>query len=135
MCAFCEYEPKNIILSTRLSFVVVNKFPLGEMSFLCLPKTHVTSITELSLGEKTDLLLLVTDVAEKLKKTMNPAGLNIFINEGLAAAGQTSGHLCVHVIARGWNDNLKNFELIGRPIPITEEEILSVKKTLLKRGP
>ena len=134
MCIFCNIEEKKLILVTSRSLVIVNKYPLGVISFLCIPKPHVSSITELSLGEYTDLMYLVKDITQKVKKNFNPLGINIFINEGVVA-GQSIEHLHVHIVARGADDNLKNFERFGELIPITEEEILSVKKTLLKRGP
>lgn len=131
MSNFLEYESKNIILDTHRSFAVVTTFPLGEMSFSCFSKSPVNSITELSLGEKTDLWLLVSDVAQRMKKNMDPAGISIFVNEGLAAGRPSTERLCVYVVACSFSKNVKDC----RPIPIMEEEILSVKKTLLKRGP
>lgn len=131
MSNFSECEPKNIILATHRSFVVVTTFPFGEMSFSCFPKRTVNSITELSLGEKTDLWLLVSDVADRMKKNMEPAGISIFVNEGLAAGRPVTERLCIYVVACSFSKNWQN----SRPIPITDEEIQEVKKTLLKRGP
>lgn len=132
MYAFEEMDPKDIVLATSRSFVVVNKFPLGVNSFFCIPKSQVNSLTELSLGEKTDLWLLVSEVSERIKKTMNPAGLTIILNEGTVAGNP--GQVYVHVIAREFGDNLKDFELVGRPTPLTAEEIQTIKTTVLKRG-
>lgn len=131
MSNFLEYEPKNIILATHRSFVVVTAFPFGEMSFSCFPKRIVHSITELSLGEKTDLWLLVSDVVDRMKKNMEPAGISVFVNEGLAAGRPAAECLCIYVVACSFSKNSQK----SRPIPITEEEIQDVKKTLLKRGP
>jgi diadenosine tetraphosphate (Ap4A) HIT family hydrolase len=131
MSNFLECEPKNIILATHRSFVVVTAFPFGEMSFSCFSKSPVNSITELSLGEKTDLWLLVSDVADRMKKNMEPAGISISVNEGLAAGRPSTERLCVHVVACSFSKNVNNC----RPIPITDEEIQEIKKTLLKRGP
>ena len=131
MSNFSEYEPKNIILATHRSFAVVTAFPVGEMSFSCFSKSPVNSITELSLGEKTDLWLLVSEVTERMKKNLEPAGISIIVNEGLAAGRPSTERLCVHVVACSFSKNASNC----RSIPITDEEIQDVKKTLLKRGP
>lgn len=133
MCIFCKIEPKKIILSTAKSFVLVKKFPLGKISFLCVPRTHVRSITELSLEEKTDLFLLLADLTARVKRIMNPEGLYVFIEEG-SIAGQTTEHLQINLVVREQGDNFKSHECFDEIVAMTNEEIAEIKMNILKAG-
>ena len=57
------------------------------------------SYFDLTNQERDDMNALMLRVKAKLKDELNPNGFNIGINEGFAA-GQTVGHINMHLIPR-----------------------------------
>jgi diadenosine tetraphosphate (Ap4A) HIT family hydrolase len=66
---------------------------------LVIPRRHIGSVFELSRKEIAAVWALIEEVHAGPIRTDSPAGLNIGINDGLAA-GQTVLHLHVHIISR-----------------------------------
>lgn len=64
-----------------------------------IPRRHVRSLFELSSDEQAALLALLDAAKVQLEAEFRPAGYNIGINDG-PAAGQTIGHLHIHLIPR-----------------------------------
>lgn len=80
-------------------------FPSAPGHQLVIPVRHVGRIQDLSPDEWSDLFDLVRQVANEVSAGRDVDGLNIGINDG-EAAGQTVGHLHVHVIPRRTDDVL-----------------------------
>lgn len=98
-CPFCEIEEKRILLQTENFIVIRDQFPVTLGHTLLIPRRHIPTFFELSLGEKHELIEMVEHVMKMLKSEFSPAGFNIGINDG-TAAGQTVKHLHVHLIPR-----------------------------------
>ena len=64
---------------------------------LVVPRQHVSSIYQLSAAEQTALWDLVAGVRQSILNKLKPDGLNVGVNDGLAA-GQTIEYAHVHVI-------------------------------------
>jgi superfamily II DNA or RNA helicase/HKD family nuclease len=64
-----------------------------------VPRRLITSWWEATKDERADILALVDEVKHQLDTKMQPDGYNVGFNIG-AAAGQTVGHLHIHVIPR-----------------------------------
>lgn len=74
-------------------------YPLNPGHSLVVPTQHVADLNELSAGTRRRLWELVDVVREALAEEFQPDGFNIGVNLG-AAAGQTVGHVHIHVIPR-----------------------------------
>jgi diadenosine tetraphosphate (Ap4A) HIT family hydrolase len=98
-CPFCHIDPARILADGPLYVVIRDGFPISRGHTLIIPKRHVASVFECTEAERTALLSAL-DVARKdLDQTLSPDGYNIGINDG-PAAGQTVGHLHIHLIPR-----------------------------------
>ncbi len=131
MCVLCKnedgFKSDLIILETELCFVMANLFPLGDFSFLILPKRHVVSISETTNKESADLMQLIKNVVSRVEKD-GYSDYNLFWNKG-ESAGQTIFHLHCHIVTKT-KDNGVWIERIKSPHKITSEEILKFKKIL-----
>lgn len=78
-------------------------FPSAPGHRLVIPTRHAGRVEDLSLEEWTALFDLVRQVAGEVHAEPGVDGLNIGINDG-EVAGQTVGHLHVHVIPRRVGD-------------------------------
>lgn len=98
-CPFCELPVQRVVLSNALGMVIRDAFPVSPGHTLVLPLRHVGSFFELSNDERTAVLALLDEAKVQLDGEFHPAGYNIGINDG-AVAGQTIGHLHIHLIPR-----------------------------------
>ena len=112
-CIFCE------ILAGRIAAEVVHEtpgavafldvFPAARGHVLVVPRVHAPTMLDLDSASVGDLFLAVKDVQSKVQRALEPVGMNVGWNHGLAA-GQHVLHLHVHVIPR--------FEAGGRGIQV-----------------
>jgi diadenosine tetraphosphate (Ap4A) HIT family hydrolase len=68
-------------------------------SVLAFPRRHVRQIADLQDHEADELIVLLLAVTRAIGSTFNPAGLNTWWAEGVAAA-QTFEHLTVELVPR-----------------------------------
>jgi diadenosine tetraphosphate (Ap4A) HIT family hydrolase len=103
-CPFCVItSERKTILETRLSYCLLDKYPVSPGHILIIPKRHSQNYFENTAEEKKDLWLLVDQAVEFIKNKYNPDGFNIGINVN-EAAGQTVFHTHIHVIPRYFGD-------------------------------
>jgi diadenosine tetraphosphate (Ap4A) HIT family hydrolase len=98
-CTYCTLAEARIFDETTLSIAFKDVFPVSPGHTLIIPRRHVESYFDLTNQEREDMLILMNRVKDKLKEELNPNGFNIGINEGFAA-GQTVGHINMHLIPR-----------------------------------
>ncbi len=79
-------------------------YPVAPGHTLVIPVRHVPSFFEATSEERASMLDLLEAAKKQLQSEFNPAGYNIGINDG-AAAGQTVGHLHIHLIPRYQGDH------------------------------
>lgn len=96
-CIFCN--PTNILINGEYSYSRLDGYPVSEGHCLVIPKRHVISIDDLTDSELKDLYTVLKQTKIMLCEVYQPDGFNIGINEG-EAAGQTVGHLHIHIIPR-----------------------------------
>jgi diadenosine tetraphosphate (Ap4A) HIT family hydrolase len=98
-CPFCSPEPERVFHQGRTAFALWDAFPVNPGHALIVPCRHVGSWFEATPEERAEMLEMVGVVRDRIEAEHAPAGYNIGINDG-AAAGQTVGHLHLHVIPR-----------------------------------
>jgi diadenosine tetraphosphate (Ap4A) HIT family hydrolase len=101
-CIFCDLD-RSILAESRLSFAVLDSFPVSDGHTLVIPKRHVASIWEMTTEEYTDAFKLVGKVKDILQQKFGPQGFNVGVNCG-KAAGQTVFHAHIHLIPRYTGD-------------------------------
>jgi superfamily II DNA or RNA helicase/diadenosine tetraphosphate (Ap4A) HIT family hydrolase/HKD family nuclease len=81
------------------AFAIADRFPVSPGHAMVIPRRVVATWWEATAAERADLLALVDEVKDRLDAELRPDGYNVGFNSG-AAAGQTVGHLHIHVIPR-----------------------------------
>lgn len=98
-CPFCEPSPDRVIHEQRHVRLLWDGFPISPGHALVTPVRHVARWADTSTDEQRAILQAISDAQIEIRKTREPDGFNIGINDG-EAAGQTVPHLHVHVIPR-----------------------------------
>ena len=98
-CVFCTLPPGRLKRTSALGWVIRDGFPISPGHTLIIPKRHVASFFELTTEERADLLALLDAAKADLDREFSPQGYNIGVNDG-TAAGQTIGHVHIHLIPR-----------------------------------
>ncbi len=98
-CPFCAVAAARILHDSPLALAFSDAFPLSRGHSLVIPRRHVASWFETTDDERREMLRLLDDLRETLRRTHSPDGFNVGINDG-AAAGQTVPHLHLHLIPR-----------------------------------
>ena len=93
-----------IVHRSRLSYLVLNRFPYNPGHLLAVPFREVVELEELSLEERADLMEEITLARRLLTQAMKPDGVNIGFNLGTAAGGSIA-HLHAHIVPRWSGDN------------------------------
>jgi diadenosine tetraphosphate (Ap4A) HIT family hydrolase len=102
-CPFCTLPADRILLSTPLALTLRDAYPISPGHTLIIPRRHIASFFELTADERADLLTLLDKARAGLDAEFHPDAYNIGINDG-PAAGQTIGHLHIHLIPRYTGD-------------------------------
>jgi len=98
-CPFCELPAGRVLFRNDAAVVVRDAHPVTPGHTLVIPLRHVASFFDATLSEREAMLALLDTAKHQLQSEYGPAGYNIGINDG-AAAGQTIGHLHMHLIPR-----------------------------------
>lgn len=124
-CVFCrcartkESVETLTLAKSQYSMVVMNKFPYNNGHLLVIPKQHCGQITDLSLREYNDLMLLLKKAIQVLQKVYQCDGMNIGMNHGAVAGAGIPDHLHWHVIPR-WMGDVNFFPLIAETKVVVE---------------
>lgn len=108
-CIFCrivagEIPAFKLLEDDRvLSFMDIN--PANEGHCLVIPKTHVPNLFELDDGSLAAAATACRRVADAVRRTLDPPGINLMQANG-PAAGQSVHHFHFHVIPRRPDDGL-----------------------------
>ena len=99
-CPFCNRaNGREIILETKDCFAIYDAYPVSKGHALIIPDKHCANYFDLTTEEQLNCFLLVNEVKLRLQELYKPDGFNIGININ-EAAGQTVGHVHIHLIPR-----------------------------------
>ena len=98
-CPFCCLPEQRIIDRNDRAVVVRDAYPVTPGHTLVIPTRHVASFFDTTAAEREAMLLLLDRAREQLQGELRPESYNIGVNDG-RAAGQTVGHLHIHLIPR-----------------------------------
>jgi ATP adenylyltransferase len=93
-----------IIHRSKLSYLVLNRFPYNPGHLLAVPFREVVEMEELTQPERSDLMEEVVLARRLLTAAMKPDGVNVGFNLGSAAGGSIA-HLHGHIVPRWNGDN------------------------------
>ncbi len=101
-----------IIHRSRLSYLILNRFPYNAGHLMAVPFRAVNDLPQLDAAERADLTDEVIRGQEILRAAVNPHGFNIGYNLGTAAGGSI-GHLHCHIVPR-WTGDTNFMPVIGQ---------------------
>lgn len=104
-CVFCKVIvgelPAKFAYSDEEVVAIHDIAPKAPVHILVMPKKHLTSLSDVSVGDQVllgRLLYVVKEIASKFQ--IHEKGYKVIINNG-KAAGQLVDHIHVHVLG-GW---------------------------------
>ena len=118
-CIFCasdnrENDQERLILYVGdKSMVIMNKYPYANGHLLVC---------------RLDLIVMVNNSIEILKKAFNPDGFNVGLNLGKAAGAGVEEHMHFHIVPR-WNGD-SNFMTVLAEVRLIPEHIQETYKKL-----
>jgi len=96
---FLALPASQWLASNQAAFAIADGFPVSSGHALVIPRRLITLWWEATDEERACMLALVDEIKCQLDAELRPDGYNVGFNAG-AAAGQTVGHLHIHVIPR-----------------------------------
>ena len=125
-CIFCtrinhDDDKENLILLRgKNNFVIMNKYPYNNGHLMVVPNRHTSEFDSLSDPEKLEMMNLVSESMNVLKKTVNPDGFNVGLNIGKIAGAGIDDHLHFHVVPR-WAADTNFMPVVGQTKIISED--------------
>ena len=98
-CPFCLPAAGSVFLETTLVQGLWDGFPVSPGHTLIVPRRHIARWSDATEVERQELTAAIAAVQRIVQDLHHPAGFNVGFNDG-PAAGQTVGHLHIHVIPR-----------------------------------
>ncbi|MBD3273412.1 HIT domain-containing protein [Candidatus Dependentiae bacterium] len=117
-CIFCQQfeeddDKKNLIIKRyKHCTIMLNRYPYNAGHLLILPLEHKGELEDLSKDVREELMELINNSIEILKKVLKPQGFNVGLNIGSAGGGGIPSHLHFHVLPR-WNGDTNYLTTIG----------------------
>lgn len=102
-CPLCNISPQEVVCSNGLALAFRDGYPVTEGHTLIVSVRHVASWFEANTEEQRAIFDLLEQAKGELDAELSPDGYNVGFNQG-QAAGQTVGHLHVHLIPRHTGD-------------------------------
>jgi len=102
-----------ILHRSRLSYLILNRFPYNPGHLLAVPFREVTDLTELPPEERADLMEEIVMGKRILSTALKPDAFNIGFNLGADVAGGSIAHLHGHIVPR-WNGDNNFMPVIGQ---------------------
>lgn len=102
-CPFCSLPFERVLFRNDCAIAFRDAYPVASGHTLVIPVRHVASFFDTTPEERASMLGLLDAAKHQLQSELNPAGYNIGINDG-PSAGQTVGHLHIHLIPRYLGD-------------------------------
>jgi len=134
-CFICEAinskdNDEEFLIAARRknSIVIMNRFPYNSGHLLIAANRHVGELSDLTDTELVEMMKMVTESTQILKKLYIPHGFNVGINIGRVAGAGVPGHLHIHVVPR-WNGD-SNFMPVLSETKVVSEDILVARKNI-----
>lgn len=102
-----------IVHRSKLSYLLLNRFPYNPGHLLAVPFRDVVQLEDLSPAERADLFEEIVIGQQLLSRALKPEGFNIGFNLGSAVAGGSIPHLHGHIVPR-WNGDNNFMPVLGQ---------------------
>ena len=106
-CIFCfgkldaaERKRRFILYAGRDALVMLNRYPYNNGHLMVAPRRHIASPELLTREERAIIGELVSDCCARLRRALNPSGLNVGANLGRSAGAGIADHMHWHIVPR-----------------------------------
>jgi ATP adenylyltransferase len=89
-----------IVHRSRLSYLMLNRFPYNPGHLLAIPFREVVNLEDLNTAERADLMEIIIFGDRVLQAALKPDGINIGFNLGHTVSGGSIPHLHGHIVPR-----------------------------------
>ena len=118
-CILCD-KPKElgkdrenlIVHRGETCFVIMNYYPYNNGHVMVVPYRHTADLTLLNSQEQGEMISLVANCSDILKRAFRAQGMNIGMNLGAVAGAGIDDHLHFHVVPR-WNGDTNYMPITG----------------------
>ncbi|GAA3693922.1 HIT domain-containing protein [Zhihengliuella alba] len=128
-CPFCRAPERSdeeslIVHRGETAFVVLNLFPYNPGHLLVCPYRHVPNYTDVTVEETAEIAALSQHAMRVLRRTANPSGFNLGMNQGTTGGAGIAAHLHQHIVPR-WGGDGNFFPIIAqtKAIPATLADV------------
>ena len=125
-CVFCKIRdgqlPAMKVYDDERTMCIMDINPLTSGHCLVLTKAHAATLWESDIEDLRAAVATAKKIADALRKTVHPDGLNVLQANG-AAAFQSVFHFHFHLIPR-WNNDGKGFD--WKPVPGDRTRIVEI---------
>lgn len=134
-CVFChalahaDDEGTLVVHRGRDNFVILNLYPYTNGHLMVVPNHHVSSPSESSPEQRSELIDLAAACESALRDTYRADGVNLGMNLGRAAGAGIEAHYHLHVVPRWEGDT--NFMAVTADTRIIPED-LQVSKSRVR---
>jgi len=114
----------HVIVRTGAGMILLNKYPYANGHLLVALGEARPSLLDYDAGQRAALWALVDRAAGLMRRVLEPQGMNIGINEGIAGGAGVPGHLHAHLVPR-WGGDTNFMTVVGgvRVIPAALEAV------------
>ena len=102
-----------IVHRSRLSYLMLNRFPYNPGHMLAIPFREVVDLEDLDTAERADLMEIIVFGHRVLQAALKPDGVNIGFNLGHAVSGGSIPHLHGHIVPR-WDGDTNFMPVLGQ---------------------
>jgi ATP adenylyltransferase len=126
-CIFClpadlQVDRDLLLLHrSRLSLVMLNRYPYTNGHLLIAPNRHIADIEKLADEEMLDLFRTLSLCKRILREAAGPDGFNVGINMGRSAGAGVDDHVHLHIVPRWSGDT--NFMSVIPDLRIMPENL------------
>jgi ATP adenylyltransferase len=109
-CIFCQALQKPVgdeslvVARCQKAFVILNKFPYTSGHVMVAPFVHQASLEDLDAETRAEMMELVSQAIQVLRRVYKPQAFNVGANIGEAAGAGVPGHVHIHVVPRWAGD-------------------------------
>ena len=117
-CIFCSKPTLEnlrealVLVQTKHTVVMLNKFPYNNGHLLLAPKRHESKIDNLPEDENNDLSKALRESVAIIRAVLRPGGINLGMNLGKCAGAGVEDHLHWHVVPR-WEGDTNFMPVVG----------------------
>ncbi|MBI2534128.1 MAG: HIT domain-containing protein [Deltaproteobacteria bacterium] len=117
-CIFCDKFSAGdsrqalVLVRTRHSLVMLNKYPYNNGHVLIAPQRHEKHLSGLSAEEYGDLNEALRGSVDIVREVLQPGGINLGMNLGKCAGAGIEDHLHWHIVPR-WEGDTNFMPVVG----------------------